>query len=122
MKYYEFKHYLDMETGELYAFIVTPTAKTKYRFIEVDEDFLIENAKVFHEVTDKLYNKGGQDDKQQQTSKIVYGGTAAGYYVDLYIGSVRYLTKVTSDINKFEVLKAELNRVAEQLNQIKYQE
>lgn len=59
----QIKHYLDIETGELYAFIGTPTAETKYRFIEVDEDFLVNNSQVFQETTDELYNKGGQSGK-----------------------------------------------------------
>ncbi len=33
------KHYLDIETGNIYQFNTQPTAETKYRFVEIDSSW-----------------------------------------------------------------------------------
>lgn len=63
------KHYLDIETGAIYQFSTRPTAKTKYRFIELDKEFLEKNAKVLREVTEELYTREEQNDKHKQNIK-----------------------------------------------------
>lgn len=54
--------------------------------------------------------------------RIVYGGNVGGFYVDLYVGSIRHLSKVTNDYNVFEQLKKEFDAIADKLNDIKYKE
>lgn len=54
--------------------------------------------------------------------RVVWGGNVSGFYVDLYVGSIRHLSKVTNDYQIFEQLKQEFDAIAEKLNQIKYKE